>query len=106
MNATPNRNLTTEPVKAWVGRDDRIIQFLADDGILYASQHQHLSAVSPEANRLEVTAPPHGTLVISGPAARDLCNCLCAGQATLIRSDGAEITSVECVPDEDEDVQP
>jgi hypothetical protein len=102
MNASPQRNLAAEPVKAWVARDDRIVQFLADDGSLYCSQHHALSAVSPGPDRLEVKAPPHGTLIITGPAARELCNCLCAGQATLIRTDGEEILSVEYVPEETE----
>jgi len=102
MSVAPRPSAPPEPVKAWVARDDRIIQFLADDGSLYCSQHHALSAVSPSPDRLEVKAPPHGTLIITGPAARELCNCLCAGQATLIRTDGVDLTSVEYVPEEAE----
>jgi hypothetical protein len=83
----------------WVDRTDKIIQFLADDGVLYCSQHHHLSAVSPAPARLEVKAPPHGTVIITGPLARELCNCLCAGHATLIRADRVEILSVTLEPD-------
>jgi hypothetical protein len=100
MSATPRPSAPPEPVKAWIGRHDPIIQFLTDDGSLYAAQHNALSATSPEPERLEVKAPPHGTIVITGPAARELCNCLCAGQATLIRTDGTDLLSVECIPED------
>lgn len=89
-----------EPVKPWLARGDRIVQFLTGEGTLYASQHQNLSAVSSGPERLEVKAPPHGTIVITGPAARDLCSSLCAGQATMIRADGIELLSVERVPED------
>jgi hypothetical protein len=92
----------TEPLRPWLARDDRIIQFLADDGQLYASQHHLLSAISPAADRLEVEAPPHGTLIITGPAARELCASLCASRATMIRADHTDIESVTLVPEEAE----
>ena len=95
---------TAEPLKPWLSREDRIIQFLTDDGSLYGAQHHQLSMASPgeDPNRLEVKAPPHGTIVITGPAARELCACLCAGRATLIRSDHTDIESVTRVADEAE----
>jgi hypothetical protein len=78
----------------WVDRPDKIIQFFTDEGALYCSQHHHLSAASPVPDRLEIKAPPHGTVIVTGPLARELCGCLCAGHATLIRADGTEILSV------------
>jgi hypothetical protein len=103
MSATPSTALPPEPVKPWLGKEDSIIQFLCDHGTLYCSQHHSLSAVSPEPDRLEVTAPPHkGRIVITGPAARELCACLCSGRATMIRTDGTDIREVTFLPDEDD----
>jgi hypothetical protein len=100
MSATPSTALPPEPVKPWLGKEDSIIQFLCDDGALYCSQHNALSAASAEPDRLEINAPPHGTIIITGPAARELCACLCSGRATMIRRDGADIASVTFIPEE------
>ena len=94
-----------EPVKPWLSRDDRIIRFLTDGGILYGSQHHNLSAISPGEGQVEVKIPPHkGSIVIIGPAARELFEALCTGRATMIRKDGQDLLSVTFIPDP-EDVE-
>jgi hypothetical protein len=91
--------MNQEPVKPWLSKTDSIISFLCDDGALYCSQHHSLSAVSPEPHRLEIKAPPNGTIIVTGPAARELCACLCGGRATMIRNDGEDIRGVSFLPD-------
>src|SRR3954447_7072911 len=105
MSVTPLTALPPEPVKPWLGKDDSIIQFLCDDGTLYCSQHHALSAVSPAPDWLEVIVPPHkGRIIITGPAARELCGCLCSGRATMIRKCEPDIGRVTFLRDEDEEI--
>jgi hypothetical protein len=73
---------------------DTITAFLCDDGALYGIQHGQLSLKSLEPGRLEIKAPPYGFILATGPAARDLALALCSNRATMIRRDGADLTSV------------
>src|SRR5690349_6685390 len=106
-NRTPLNALPPEPIKPWLplhNDADPIIRFRADDRKWYAAQSHELSAVYDElAQRLEVKAPPHGTIVITGPKAENLFELLCAHKATAIRTDKAGILSVEVIPDEEDE---
>jgi len=42
-----------------------------------------------------VDTPSHGLIIIRGPGAWELCENFCAGKATMIRSDGQKVLSVE-----------
>jgi hypothetical protein len=83
-----------------------IVRFVTDDGKIYGSQFSQLSLYCTEPNRLEVTTPPYGVVVIQGVAVPTLIDELCANKATMIRRGGAErseISSVRLVS-EDESV--
>jgi hypothetical protein len=102
-----------EPTPPWrilsdPSHRDPIIQFRADDRRWYGSQSNALSTVYDEmAHRLEVKAPPHGILVISGPGTAELRKHLSAHQVTDIRTDGSVILSVERMadPEDEEEAQ-
>ncbi|MBV9490987.1 MAG: hypothetical protein JO069_14890 [Verrucomicrobia bacterium] len=89
------------PVRSWSsGTGDPLISFCADDGRIYCAQFHRLSAVLDEANqRLEVKAPPHGTVIIQGGSMGELCEALCTHRATKIRTCPPEITCVELIPE-------
>jgi hypothetical protein len=76
-----------------------MVAFLCDDGALYLSPFRSIAAVSPDPQRVEVFAPPHGLFVITGPQVRDLCAALQLQRATLIRKDGVALTSVTRLTD-------
>ena len=78
-----------------------MVSFLCDDGSLYLSQFGSIAAVSPDPQRVEVFAPPHGVIVIFGPEVRDLCAALELQRATLIRKDGVALTSVTRLTDKE-----
>ena len=88
-------------VKPWLSRTGPLVSFHCDDGVLYLSQFHRLSAVSPDPQRVEIFAPPHGVMVITGPEARHLCYVLEAQHATEIRADGVVLTSVRRLTDKE-----
>jgi hypothetical protein len=91
-----------DKVKPWLSRTVPLVSFHCDDGVLYLAQFHRLSAVSPEPQRVEIFAPPHGVMVITGPEARHLCYALEAQHATEIRADGVVLSSVTRVADKED----
>jgi hypothetical protein len=90
-----------DKVKPWLSRTVPLVSFHCDDGVLYLAQFHRLSAVSPEPQRVEIFAPPHGVMVITGPEARHLCYALEAQHATEIRADGVVLSSVTRLTDKE-----
>ena len=90
-----------DTVKPWVSQVGPMVSFLCDDGSLYLSQFGSIAAVSPDPQRVEVFAPPHGVIAIFGPEVRALCAALELQRATLIRKDGVALTSVTRLTDKE-----
>jgi hypothetical protein len=99
-----NANTPPPPTpKPWQSKGDPIVTFWTDDGKVYGSQHAQLSVYCPDPDRLEVTVPPHGVIVITGPAALVLLDLLCSHRASMIRRgsfEDLEITSVTLISEE------
>jgi hypothetical protein len=85
---------TAAPVKAYLWQTEPIVRFRTDDGKVYLEQFHNLRGVyDEEAQTLSINIPD-GTIAITGTGAWEVCENLCPGRVTMIRTDGEKITSV------------
>lgn len=100
-----NLNVPNTPavaVKPYLYKTEPITRFRADDGKVYLEQFHNLRGVYDEELQALSITTPDGTIAVTGPGAWEMCEQLCAGKATMIRTDGQKITSVRFVPKETE----
>jgi len=89
-------------VKPCLHKSEPIVRFRTDERKVYLEQHHNLRGVyDEELQSLSITTPD-GTIAITGPGAWDVCEQLADKKATMIRTDGKQITSVRFIPKETE----
>lgn len=86
--------------KPFLWKTEPITRFRTDDGKVYLEQFHALRGVYDEESKALSVKIAGGTITATGPGAWEACESLCAGKATMIRSDGVEITSVVFYPKE------
>jgi hypothetical protein len=94
-----------KPLKPWRSQGEPIVRFRTDDGKVYGSPSHSLATIFDEMSRVLAVECYHGIILITGPGTEELENALCAGQATMIRTDGKQITSVMLLVEEEGDVE-
>jgi hypothetical protein len=91
--------------KPFLWKTEPIVRLRTDDGKVYLEQFHNLRGVYDEEEQSLSVKTPDGMITATGPGAWEVCEHLCAGKVTMIRSDGVQITEVGFIPDEDENVE-
>jgi hypothetical protein len=91
-----NAPLTQESsVRAYLNRGEPIVRFRTDAGQVLLEQFHNIRGAYNEAAQTLTLSIAEGNIAITGPGAWEVCEQLCAGRATMIRTDGRQITSVQ-----------
>lgn len=85
--------------KPYLWKSAPIVRFRSDDGKVYLEQFHGIHGVYDEEEQSLNVKIPDGTITLTGPGAWEVCESLCPGKITMVRSDGVQITSVSYVPD-------